>query len=50
MTDEQIAPSAAMEKNAKLPARGGTFTLRHLENAARSVTLNADRQPIIIAD
>src|SRR6516165_8235073 len=56
MTGDQTPPSGAMEgggsynKNAKLQASGGAFALPHLENAARSIVLNPDSQPIVIAD
>jgi hypothetical protein len=56
MTGEQTPASGAMEgggaynKNAKLQASGGAFALPHLENAARSIALDADSQPIVIAD
>jgi hypothetical protein len=56
MTGEQLPPSGAMEgggaynNNAKPQASGGAFALPHLENAARSIALDADSQPIVIAD
>jgi hypothetical protein len=56
MTGEQTPPSGAMEgggaynKNATLQASGGAIALPHLENAARSIALDADKQPIVIAD
>jgi hypothetical protein len=56
MTGAHTPPSGAMEgggaynRNAKLPASGGAFALPHLENAARSIALNADSQPIVVAD
>jgi hypothetical protein len=56
MTGEQTPPSGAMEgggaynKYAKLQASGGAFALPHLENAARTIALDADSQPIVIAD
>jgi SAM dependent carboxyl methyltransferase len=56
MTGEQLPPSGAMEgggaynNNAKLQASGGAFALPHLENAARSIALDADSQPVVIAD
>jgi hypothetical protein len=40
----------AYNKNAKLPASGGTFALPLLENAARRIALDPDSQPIVIAD
>jgi hypothetical protein len=56
MKDEHTPPSGAMEgggaynKNARLPAGGGAFALPQLENAARSIALGPDSQPIVIAD
>lgn len=56
MLNEQTPPSGAMEgagaynKNVKLPASGAAFALPHLEEAARSIALEADGQPIVIAD
>jgi hypothetical protein len=52
MTGEQTPPSGAMEgggaynRNAMLQANGGAFALPHLENAARSIALDADSQPL----
>jgi len=56
MTAEQTPPSGAMEgggaynNNAEVQATGGAFALRHLRNAARSIALDADDLPIVIAD
>jgi len=56
MKHEQMPASGAMEgggaynKNAKLPTGGGAFALPYLEDAARRVALDADGEPIVIAD
>jgi hypothetical protein len=42
--------AAPYNNNAKLQASGGAFALSHLENAAQSIALDADNQPIVIAD
>jgi hypothetical protein len=51
---EHAPASGAMEErgsynsNAKLPISGGAFALPHLRNAAWSIALRADTQPIVI--
>jgi hypothetical protein len=42
------APASGAMEEAKLPISGGAFALPHLRNAAWSIALRADTQPIVI--